>query len=284
VPIAFAAWTVALSACTLAAALRLRRAQRLPLQRRGGNRLVLAAALLVLAEAARALQQMSPSPGLAAAEGLARVAFLVALARSLLLDARSQTREVEPLRRSAEMDALTGAYNAGAFRRLAEGCMADALGRGTPLAVLMLDVDDFKSYNDAHGHEAGNQALRRVGELLRASTREGDLVGRYGGEEFAVLVRGDLAAALLTAERVRDTIEAACTPARDAALRRRLTVSVGVAALQAPDDDLACLLERADWHLYQAKRRGKNQVSPAPPSPRALLERQHAEARKRTTV
>ena len=152
----------------------------------------------------------------------------------------------------SRMDALTGAPNR---RALAEDLVAareDLARYGTACAVAMCDVDFFKAYNDAHGHIAGDDALRHVVEAVESTIRASDRVYRYGGEEFVVLLhQQDVSRARAAMERVRAAVEHI----------GRVTISVGVADLRADDKDEEALA-RADAALYQAKRGGRNRVVP----------------------
>ncbi|WP_145010521.1 GGDEF domain-containing protein [Pseudomonas oryzihabitans] len=160
-------------------------------------------------------------------------------------------------------DALTGLYNRRAFDlRLAEHLLR-AEEQHSALSMLLIDVDHFKAYNDAFGHQAGDTALQAVSRLLLQSCRDNDACFRYGGEEFAILLPGaDLAAAHLVAERCRTAV------AHHAWSRRPITLSVGLAA-HAAGMDAYTLTEEADRALYAAKAAGRNRVAaeprPAPP-------------------
>ncbi len=122
-------------------------------------------------------------------------------------------------------------------------------------SVLMVDIDNFKSINDTHGHEVGDRVLIEVARRLRESVRDSDFIARWGGEEFVVLLRDcPLADAVARAEKIRRRIAEA--PCADAGT---VTISVGVAELTA-DEDLDHWLVRADRALYQAKRSGRNAV------------------------
>lgn len=163
------------------------------------------------------------------------------------------------LRSQAGTDARTGLANSRTFDEVLERTLADRRG-SDQLAVLMLDLDHFKDFNDAHGHPAGDEALRVFGEVLRSCVRDGDLAARYGGEEFAVLLP-DLSAdaALQIAERIRERTESssvALAPGKTG----RLTVSIGIAT--APEDatQRVSLLRLADEALYRAKTTGRNRV------------------------
>lgn len=159
------------------------------------------------------------------------------------------------LEREAITDDLTGLANRRRFDQLLEAEVARARRFAHPLSLLLMDIDDFKSINDTHGHQAGDSALRRLGRALREETRVVDEPARYGGEEFAVLLpETRLDEAVAIAERVRRRCEASRR-------RPRFTVSVGCAELG--EEGAAKLLARADAALYRAKREGKNRVCTA---------------------
>jgi diguanylate cyclase (GGDEF)-like protein len=153
-------------------------------------------------------------------------------------------------------DALTGMWNRRAFdRRLREEWSRH--GRfGQPMALLMLDVDKFKSFNDRHGHPAGDEALKQVASVAEAILRDSDFLARYGGEEFAVLLPNmGIDGAQRAAERIRAAVEQAAWTLRP------VTISVGVAAMvPQPDLNRATLLARADKALYHAKKAGRNRT------------------------
>lgn len=173
-----------------------------------------------------------------------------------------QTRELAKanteLEARATTDGLTGLKNHRAFQeRLTQEAGRAARYQPT-LSLLMLDVDHFKQYNDAFGHPAGDDVLRRIGRLMQAAARETDMVARYGGEEFAVILpHTDGAGALAAAERLRAAIEHADWP------HRPITVSIGVATLRPHLRDGAALLDEADRALYRSKTEGRNRVAHA---------------------
>lgn len=154
-------------------------------------------------------------------------------------------------------DPLTGLKNRAAFKDALEQELERLRRHGHGFALAMLDVDDFKGFNDAFGHQAGDVVLRRVGELLKNRCRASDFPARYGGEEFAVILTStDDTGAEVLAERLRGAIE------REPWAHREVTVSIGVAAAAAgdhPED----LIDRADEALYAAKRDGRNRVNRA---------------------
>jgi len=128
------------------------------------------------------------------------------------------------------------------------------------LSVLMLDIDQFKDFNDRHGHPAGDEALRAFANTLRACMRDGDIAARYGGEEFAVYLPGiDHASALGIAERIRARTEAMIVSLAPG-LTDRLTISAGVATAPDHGQDRVTLLRLADQALYVAKTSGRNRV------------------------
>lgn len=160
----------------------------------------------------------------------------------------------------AHTDSLTGLANRRAFDEAAQREIQRALRYGTPLALVMTDLDLFKAVNDTHGHHAGDRALVNFARILAASVRGIDLVGRWGGEEFAILMPGTgLEEALLAAERMRSAVADATTQLAGGS-SCCCTASFGVAALVAQEPTLDDLLGRADAALYRAKERGRNRV------------------------
>jgi diguanylate cyclase (GGDEF)-like protein len=176
------------------------------------------------------------------------------------------TRANLRLAQSALSDPLTGIGNRRRFEE-ALGALAAAAGReGSALSLLMIDVDGFKRFNDAHGHVAGDEALRLVAGVLETTAgRQGHVVARYGGEEFVVLMaRSGLDEAVALAEAIRAAVGVpGAMP---------LTVSIG-AATSAPSDPPAALVERADAALYAAKRAGRDRVVAAGADPDKALRR-----------
>jgi diguanylate cyclase (GGDEF)-like protein len=175
----------------------------------------------------------------------------------------AELKEIAPLRQSAEADDLTGLSSRSYFSRVAMRRIEFSQANNLPLTCIALDVDNFKEYNDRHGHGAGDEALRGVARALRKSARADDLAARHGGEEFVLLMGGDLEDALDVAERIRQRVEYECTPEGDASLHGNITVSLGVASLDDETHTLDRLLEAADREMYRSKRLGKNQVSVA---------------------
>ncbi len=159
----------------------------------------------------------------------------------------------EELSQASSTDSLTGLMNRRAFDHFLDQEYDRAQRYGASMAILLIDVDQFKEYNDTHGHPAGDEALRAVATILAKEIRKSDVVCRYGGEEFAaVLVNADEDTAHILAERVRNAVESA-----DWALRP-ITVSVGLAALDQTDIERSRLVADADRALYAAKDSGRN--------------------------
>ena len=124
----------------------------------------------------------------------------------------------------------------------------------------MFDIDHFKKINDSYGHQAGDAVIQQTAELVRQSTRDADIAGRYGGEEFVVLLPDtDSEGALTFAERLRQSIEAHEVVHEGRSIR--FTVSLGIADLSEPTNGYAQLIERADTALYSSKASGRNQVT-----------------------
>jgi diguanylate cyclase (GGDEF)-like protein len=176
------------------------------------------------------------------------------------IDITERKRRNDELVQQATTDFLTGLPNRREFMARLEDEQArlqrDAHGRA---AVLMLDIDHFKAINDSHGHDWGDAVLRHLAGLMRDSQRKIDMLGRVGGEEFAILLPGaDPDAARAFAERLRQRI--AGTPLQREGRSIAFTVSIGIASLAAQEDNGDAALVRADQALYRAKRGGRNRV------------------------
>lgn len=166
----------------------------------------------------------------------------------------------QELERQAHVDYLTGLANRRHFLELAELELARALRYEKHLSVLMIDIDHFKKVNDRHGHKAGDEALRRLSEVALTMVREVDLVGRLGGEEFAILLpETDGEKAVEVAERFRNAI-AGIELVTVAGAPLRFTVSIGVSSLDKQPASIDALLSQADQALYEAKHTGRNRV------------------------
>jgi diguanylate cyclase (GGDEF)-like protein len=161
----------------------------------------------------------------------------------------------------AMRDPLTGIRN----RRSLDVRLDEELRRASrynhPLVLILLDVDHFKDYNDAHGHPQGDTLLRQLADLFASNVRGGDVLARYGGEEFALLLtETSPESALLAAEKIRAAVAAHEFPLAASQPEGRLTVSLGLAAFPEHAADMATLVQHADEALYRAKRAGRNRV------------------------
>lgn len=160
-------------------------------------------------------------------------------------------------------DTLTGLYNRWFVMEKIDSELNRSLRHGSPMSLLMLDVDHFKRINDTWGHSAGDQVLQGIGKLLRECCRVYDVPGRYGGEEFCIVLpetkTGNTTA---VAERIRRRLESTELPCGDTSIA--VTASIGIAGMDQPEDGDALspagLIERADRALYSAKNRGRNRV------------------------
>jgi diguanylate cyclase (GGDEF)-like protein/PAS domain S-box-containing protein len=205
---------------------------------------------------------LSPVHVASAAEGAAPARYLM-----VVRDTTEQRNAAEELHRALTLDHLTGVLNRRMFFERAETELRRQAERGATSCVAMLDADHFKAVNDTHGHAAGDAALRAIARVLQGATRAEDMVGRLGGEEFAILLPGTAPAlAGAVAERLRAGVAALAL--EHAGDRIPLTVSVGFAA--GTTTDLQSLLIAADGALYVAKRSGRNRVCRAI-SPAAAL-------------
>ncbi|MGH3390980.1 MAG: GGDEF domain-containing protein [Actinomadura sp.] len=170
----------------------------------------------------------------------------------------------QQLQAAARTDAKTGLLNAAAWQREADTEIARSRRSDDPLALLLIDIDHFKRVNDTHGHLVGDQVLLALATTLRGQLRPYDVIGRFGGEEFVVLLPStDTIEACRVAERLRGRVGRLAVPAEEGMVR--VTVSVGVALFRTHGHDLIELLASADLALYRAKESGRDRVClPAP--------------------
>jgi len=173
-------------------------------------------------------------------------------------------RILSDLRHRSRHDGLTGLLNRRAMEEALLSQMQRSRRTGEPFTVLMLDLDHFKTINDCHGHAAGDRALKHTAAALKAELREVDAVGRFGGEEFLVVMPGaTVETALPVAERLRTALISDPPSIDDATLL--LSASIGIAQWREPAEEPSRLLMRADAALYNAKVRGRDRVVVDPP-------------------
>jgi diguanylate cyclase (GGDEF)-like protein len=173
-------------------------------------------------------------------------------------------------KKDSERDAMTGALNRSAWRARLEQMVGDgnAASPVRPLSVLFFDIDLFKLINDSLGHGVGDDCLRAVAATVAAELRGGDVLGRVGGEEFAVALPGARRIhAIAVAERIRVAVQGHCRIVGEEVVE--LTVSIGAAEYLGPDEALDALVDRADRAMYSAKDSGRNMVVADPAVPAA---------------
>ncbi len=189
---------------------------------------------------------------------------LLARVRTQIRKKRYSARLRDNMQLSMEMaitDGLTGLHNRRYMETHLATLVEQAGARSKPLSLLILDIDYFKSINDNHGHDAGDDVLREFATRIRKSIRGIDLACRYGGEEFVIVMpETDMAVASLVAERIRRKVASEPFRIDQGAKSLDVTISIGLAALGANGDNAASLLKRADQALYRAKRDGRNRV------------------------
>jgi diguanylate cyclase (GGDEF)-like protein len=192
-------------------------------------------------------------------------------------------RLLAALQGMASTDARTGLANTRAFDHLLEDALS-ARREAETVAVLMLDLDHFKDFNDRYGHPSGDEALRTFADILRSCLREGDIAARYGGEEFAVVLPGvDESTALAVAERIRSRTESTLISLAPG-ITDRISVSIGIASAPHQAHDRITLLRLADEALYRAKQAGRNRIEYAGSARRAELAAGRDQAGRPTTA
>ena len=189
--------------------------------------------------------------------------FLMTIATAFILLAMSKERTELRHKTAAMTDPLTGLLNRRAFLADAEVLLQQQIARDRPIAVLLIDLDHFKSINDRFGHAVGDKVLQIFAKTMRAGLRQSDLIGRLGGEEFTVvLADASMDNAYLVADRLRRTFAVSAAVVDGEAVHA--TASIGVSVIVDPQQDLPRLITLADQALYLAKARGRNRVELAP--------------------
>lgn len=232
-----------------------------------------AASALVLVPAMVALSGRWPLVALVlgiamVAWGLLLIRRLSTRLRGLLEDREHAHAAAKQARSDSERDALTGALNRAAWRGRLEQLVADgnAASPIRPLSVLFFDIDLFKLINDSLGHGVGDDCLRAVSATVAAELRGGDVLGRMGGEEFAVALPGAKRIhAIAVAERIRVAVQGHCRVVGEEVVE--LTVSIGAAEYLGLEEALDALVDRADRAMYNAKDSGRNMVVADPATP-----------------
>ncbi len=172
-------------------------------------------------------------------------------------------KNLEDVSTEAQRDFLTGVYNRKALDAHMKQLMEEASAADAPLSLLVLDVDHFKAFNDNFGHLIGDEVLKMVAKILTDSVKGKDVVARFGGEEFVVLLPAtQIGGAMVVAENIRKSIAGKELRHKDSGSSYgSVTVSIGVAAFNMETDTATTWLERADEALYRSKRGGRNQVT-----------------------
>ena len=257
----FGVLNVSVGIVVLLLALRIAPTLTLSSHRRALRIFVVAAILIVFSEFVVLLKPfIQPITFFDDTEELVKLFAIASGGFALHYISQAERNEVASLRRSANVDDLTSLSSRSFFRRAAARRLELSKNNDLPLTCAILDVDDFKPYNDRYGHEAGDKVLRCIGRVLRESARADDLVARYGGEEFALLMSSEVEDVVEVAERIRERVERECSPDHDTGINRQITVSLGVAPLVEKTWFLEQLVEAADREMYRAKRAGKNRI------------------------
>ncbi|MCH9670090.1 MAG: GGDEF domain-containing protein [Gammaproteobacteria bacterium] len=186
-------------------------------------------------------------------------------------EAEALREELEHARQAADTDPLTGVANRAVFQRSLNELIAEAQQGGTDIGLLMVDIDHFKAINDNHGHLVGDRVIRFLAKLMTERVKGRDIVSRYGGEEFTILLPDtDIAGAVTVAENIRDAMEKSrLVRSGSKEPIGQVTISIGAATYRV-DEEADEFLDRADQALYHSKQNGRNRVT----SELAIFDRQ----------
>jgi diguanylate cyclase (GGDEF)-like protein len=191
---------------------------------------------------------------------LALIAPVILVAYITTMLAADIRYAVEKIRQVSDTDELTGLYNMRAFSSILQRAFKQSVRHGHPLSIVMVDSDNLKTVNDAHGHEAGNRLLQHVVRCIRDELRGSDVMARFGGDEFVLLLpETNRRGAQEMAERIRKSVDTARFDIRGGELNS--TVSLGVASYPEDGGNLEVILDKADKAMYRAKQRGRNRVA-----------------------
>ncbi len=189
-------------------------------------------------------------------ELLARVKTQLTI-RQLIYDLKKSKEELKLL---SSVDYLTKLYNRRYFSKVSEDIIHLAIRDKTPTSIIMIDIDKFKNINDTYGHKIGDEVIINLSNTLKELTRTSDIVCRYGGEEFVILLpQTSLIGAEIIANKIKNTIELISLEIPNNKIIK-YTVSLGVSESQVEDSDIEVVLKRADDALYEAKNSGRNKV------------------------
>lgn len=179
----------------------------------------------------------------------------------LTASALQRVRLIDITRRAAITDSLTGAYNRRFFDEMLKKQIALAKRRNEPLGLILADLDHFKNINDTYGHIAGDQALQQIASIMKNSIRSSDILSRYGGEEFVIIMPSiDISNAIKKAEGLRRHIESFQFQIGSAGQPPQITISIGVSSFPDHGTEYETLIAAADLALYKAKKGGRNRV------------------------
>ena len=227
------------------------------------GKLVTAVGVVAIAFCYMALSYQTDSNGFSAmtywGSLLALLAPVILVAYITTMLAADIRYAVEKIKQVSDTDDLTGLYNMRAFSSILQRAFKQSVRHAHPLSIVMVDSDNLKSVNDSHGHEAGNRLLQHVVRCIRDELRGSDVMARFGGDEFVILLpETEGRGAQEMAERIRKSVESSRFDIRGG--DATMTVSIGIASYPEDGGNLEVILDKADKAMYRAKQRGRNQV------------------------